>query len=116
VIHHDPRNPHDERLIVDGGLLSNFPVWLFDVPDGQKPRWPTFGLLLVAPNQREPLVPGPHRPRTGEGKVSIHQSGREAAAEFLKTWNFDAYIKAFRQGDQPTRRQRVAAVMQEQAR
>lgn len=168
VIQHDPRNPHDERLIVDGGLLSNFPVWLFDVPDGQEPRWPTFGLLLVAPNQREPLVPGPHPPRTDEGKVSIlgfllaiahtmmeahdrlyveqanyartipintvgvqttqfsidddpalkqklYQSGRDAAAEFLKTWNFDAYIKAFRQGDQPTRRQRVAAVMQEQA-
>ncbi|MGC5324395.1 patatin-like phospholipase family protein [Brevibacillus sp. SYSU BS000544] len=33
--------PH---LIVDGALLSNFPVWLFDVPD--RPRWPTFGFRL----------------------------------------------------------------------
>lgn len=41
------RNPKTgrEHLIVDGGLLSNFPVWLFDA-DGE-PRWPTFGLRLV---------------------------------------------------------------------
>lgn len=30
--------------IVDGGLLSNFPIWIFDVTD--RPRWPTFGLNL----------------------------------------------------------------------
>lgn len=47
--------PH---TIVDGALLSNFPVWLFDVPDGQ-PRFPTFGMLLVAPRQTDPLVPVP---------------------------------------------------------
>lgn len=34
-----------EHLIVDGGMLSNFPVWLFDA--AQRPRFPTFGLLLV---------------------------------------------------------------------
>lgn len=28
--------------IVDGGLLSNFPIWIFDVEG--LPRWPTFGL------------------------------------------------------------------------
>lgn len=28
--------------IVDGGILSNFPVWVFDVEG--VPRWPTFGL------------------------------------------------------------------------
>ena len=58
VVYKDPRNPHDQRLIVDGGLLSNSPIWLFDSPPGQVPRWPTFGLLLVAPNQQAPLVPG----------------------------------------------------------
>lgn len=30
--------------IVDGGLLSNFPIWIFDVSN--EPRWPTFGLNL----------------------------------------------------------------------
>jgi NTE family protein len=48
----------NKHMIVDGGMLSNYPVWLFDTPD--EPRFPTFGLLLVAPNQREPLVP--HQP------------------------------------------------------
>lgn len=32
---------------VDGGLLSNFPVELFDRSDGQG-RWPTFGIRLTA--------------------------------------------------------------------
>lgn len=45
--------------IVDGGLLSNFPVWLFDTPAGTVPRFPTFGLLLVAPGQTAPLLPTP---------------------------------------------------------
>jgi NTE family protein len=164
VVHHDPRNPREQRLIVDGGLLSNFPVWLFDIPAGQVPRWPTFGLLLVAPNQQAPLVPGDAPQHADEGKVSIkgfllaightmmeahdrlyveqanyartipidtlgvqttqfsidddpqlkqrlYESGRNAAAEFLKTWDFDAYIKTFRQGDQGSRRQRIVAAM-----
>jgi NTE family protein len=36
-----------EHLIVDGGMLSNFPVWLFDVEEGVEPQWPTFGMKLV---------------------------------------------------------------------
>lgn len=51
----------DGHEIVDGGLLSNFPIWLFDCPPGTMPRFPTFGLLLVAPDQAEPLVPQPPR-------------------------------------------------------
>ena len=34
--------------IVDGGILSNFPVWLFDSEDIE-PSWPTFGFKLVEP-------------------------------------------------------------------
>jgi NTE family protein len=34
--------------VVDGGLLSNFPIELFDSPG--VPEWPTFGFALVAPN------------------------------------------------------------------
>jgi NTE family protein len=37
-------------LIVDGGTLSNFPVWLFDVDPrerGRPPRRPTFGFTLI---------------------------------------------------------------------
>lgn len=39
-----------EHLIADGGVLSNFPVWIFD-SDGE-PSWPTFGLLLVEPDPK----------------------------------------------------------------
>src|SRR3954463_14577779 len=35
--------------IVDGGLLSNFPIELFDTPSPAQPEWPTFGFCLVPP-------------------------------------------------------------------
>ena len=64
-----------EHVIVDGGLLSNFPIWLFDAEDAP-PQFPTFGMLLVAPGQQAPLLPHPaqgaHLPRVG------------SVAEFLK--------------------------------
>jgi NTE family protein len=41
-----------EHVIVDGGMLSNFPVWLFD---SKKARWPTFGLKFIEDNPRTPL-------------------------------------------------------------
>lgn len=44
----------ETHVIVDGGLLSNFPVHLFD-RRGAKPRWPTFGLLLVEPDPAKPI-------------------------------------------------------------
>jgi NTE family protein len=31
---------------VDGGLLSNFPITVFDRTDGKPPRWPTWGVKL----------------------------------------------------------------------
>ena len=56
----------EEHLVVDGGILSNFPVWLFD--RAGVPRWPTFGLRLIDPEPRVPLAerlptPEPHRGR-----------------------------------------------------
>jgi len=45
--------------IVDGGVLSNFPVWLFDT-EGNVPEWPTFGFKLVEPEEGKPhVVRGP---------------------------------------------------------
>lgn len=35
-------------VLVDGGMLSNFPVSVFDRPNGELPRWPTFGIKLSA--------------------------------------------------------------------
>lgn len=41
-----------DSYIVDGGILSNYPVWLFDCE--QNPPWPTFGFKLLDPGQGEP--------------------------------------------------------------
>jgi len=39
------------HYIVDGGVLSNYPVWLLD--DGScNPEWPTFGFKLMEPQKR----------------------------------------------------------------
>lgn len=38
---------HNNKInyIVDGGLISNFPIWIFDSDNA--PKWPTFGFKLV---------------------------------------------------------------------
>jgi NTE family protein len=45
------------RTLVDGGVLSNFPIQMFDRP---KPRWPTFGVKVIpdAPDANALLFPG----------------------------------------------------------
>lgn len=49
------------HLIVDGGILSNYPIWLLD--DGSdEPPWPTFGFKLTEPDKRK-LKPGQRQPR-----------------------------------------------------
>ena len=63
-------NPKTNRLhtIVDGGMLSNFPVWMFDCPPGQEPEWPTFGMLLVEANHKASVaerLPVPEGSRHG---------------------------------------------------
>jgi NTE family protein len=50
------KNTNHEHVLVDGALLSNFPVWLFDREDGVEPECPTFGLLLVEPDPRTPIT------------------------------------------------------------
>src|SRR4051794_3589799 len=36
-----------EYTLVDGGVLSNFPIELFDRTDGAAPRWPTLGVKVI---------------------------------------------------------------------
>ncbi|MCA1781207.1 MAG: patatin-like phospholipase family protein [Dermatophilaceae bacterium] len=45
--------------LVDGGVLSNFPIDIFDRTDGERPRWPTFGvkLLPVLPMDAATVLP-----------------------------------------------------------
>jgi len=45
-----------KSYLVDGGLISNFPIWLWDSYNTE-PEWPTFGLLLDekdGPSRQEP--------------------------------------------------------------
>jgi NTE family protein len=46
----DPKvtDGHGEILCTDGGMLSNFPIEIFDRADGEQSRWPTFGVKLSA--------------------------------------------------------------------
>jgi NTE family protein len=70
--------------IVDGGLLSNFPIQLFDGP-GMDDR-PTFGL---------------------------YDSGCAAAREFLSEWDFDHWKKGYASWRDFGRRELMNAVLEE---
>ncbi|MGE5840107.1 MAG: patatin-like phospholipase family protein [Deltaproteobacteria bacterium] len=48
------------HYIVDGGVLSNYPIWLLD-DNKRNPPWPTFGFKLMEPDKRI-LKPADHNP------------------------------------------------------
>ncbi len=56
-----------ESTLVDGGVLSNFPIDTFDRSDGEPPRWPTFGVTLFPrlPAGNDVLFPRWSVPRRG---------------------------------------------------
>jgi NTE family protein len=60
------RGAQGTATLVDGGLLSNYPITVFDRMDERVPRWPTIGIRLDAlhldrpPSRIEP-VPDPVR-------------------------------------------------------
>jgi predicted acylesterase/phospholipase RssA len=37
----------EPTTLVDGGILSNFPIEAFDRTDGAEPRWPTLGVKVI---------------------------------------------------------------------
>ena len=41
--------PRGTSTLVDGGLVSNYPISMFDRADGRPARWPTIGIRLGAP-------------------------------------------------------------------
>jgi NTE family protein len=45
--------------LVDGGLLSNFPIDSLDRPDRKPPRWPSFGVTLLPnlPHGNDKVIP-----------------------------------------------------------
>lgn len=42
----DKKGKSKTNFIVDGGILSNYPIWIFDVSG--IPKWPTIGLKLIS--------------------------------------------------------------------
>lgn len=156
----NPKTGRD-HLIVDGGMLSNFLVWLFDSLG--EPEWPTFGLRLVGdPSEDRASALSPATaPASGiavvvdyiksliqtmveahdrmymdaaafartvsiptlgvagtdfnlspETALALYESGRSAAEEFLKSWDFEAYKAAFRSGGPAySHRQEIAEYM-----
>lgn len=48
-----------QLYLTDGGMLSNFPIDVFDRRDAQKPRWPTFGVKLSARPDANLMAPAP---------------------------------------------------------
>jgi NTE family protein len=74
--------------LVDGGLLSNFPIDTFDRCDGKPPRWPTFGVTLLPnlPEGNDKVIPvlGPVNwvfggPPLLEGLITTMIVGRDQA-------------------------------------
>jgi len=45
-------------MLVDGGLLSNFPIDSFDRTDAKRPRWPSFGITVLpkVPNLNDKII------------------------------------------------------------
>jgi NTE family protein len=121
--------------IVDGGILSNFPVWIFDVD--KTPRWPTFGFKLIdagvsntAMGKTDLLsfvldifdtmidedesiymrdkdsIRTVSIPTLGVGAIEfdiskesslrLYESGYESGNKFLKQWDFEDYIRKYR--------------------
>jgi NTE family protein len=44
------RGPRGTSTLVDGALVSNYPIAMFDREDGLPPRWPTIGVRLSSPD------------------------------------------------------------------
>jgi NTE family protein len=137
---HDGQGQTSVSYMVDGGMLSNFPVNVFDRKDSRPPRWPTFGIKLsaradTAQAQKFQIHDTLSLAKAMVGTMTnfhdqIHiddesvlartifvdtvgvratdfdldeatqhtlfDNGREAAAKFLATWDFDEYVTAYR--------------------
>ncbi|MET0785129.1 MAG: patatin-like phospholipase family protein [Paenisporosarcina sp.] len=66
-----------ESLIVDGGVLSNFPIWLFDEPNGKKQR-PVIGLKISREHNGTPVHNVNNSLNLFEALFSTMQSAHDA--------------------------------------
>ncbi|PJE64401.1 MAG: patatin [Candidatus Ryanbacteria bacterium CG10_big_fil_rev_8_21_14_0_10_43_42] len=89
----------DASFIVDGGILSNYPVGIFDPVGNTSPLWPTFGYKLVEPDE--------YKPHNINGPVSLlaalFSTMMEAHdARYIKDTNFQRTIPIETLGVQTT--------------
>lgn len=70
------RGERGVATLVDGGLLSNYPITIFDRRDERRPRWPTLGVRL---SSRDDVRARP--PRPVRGPVALGLSLVETAIE-----------------------------------
>jgi NTE family protein len=71
------RGPHGTSTLVDGALVSNYPISMFDRQDGSPARWPTLGIRLssLAPSTEE------EHPQPVKGPVELGAALVETAIE-----------------------------------
>ena len=78
--------------LVDGGVLSNFPIDLLDRTDGRVPRWPTFGIKLLPalPVDADKLLPGlgllQHGPVSLAARLTMTTIVGRDQAQLSKPW------------------------------
>jgi NTE family protein len=65
VVYGQGEHEKQKHWIMDGGMLSNFPIWLFDSPADKTPEWPTIGFLLWEPGSDK------HRAQRIRGLISM---------------------------------------------
>jgi NTE family protein len=73
--------------LIDGGLLSNFPMYSLDRTDGKPPRWPSFGITVMTQHPARgdsdpapglaPLIHLPGAPQLLEAIVSTALLGHD---------------------------------------
>jgi NTE family protein len=53
------RHTEESHVLVDGGVLSNFPITVFDRTDSGTRRWPTFGVKVIPrlPSHNREMIP-----------------------------------------------------------
>jgi NTE family protein len=77
------RGGRGTSTLVDGGLLSNYPIGAFDRLDEQPPRWPTIGVRLDALEIGEPRRPRPVRGPVRTGVALVETAIQACQAEHV---------------------------------
>lgn len=81
----DGRPRDAESVLVDGGMLSNFPVDIFDTPPGRTPRWPTFGIKLSS----RPGAIGAAFPTDVDGPIELGRAMLATLTSFRDAMHID---------------------------